>query len=678
MGNREHHALVTVASGCRCGCAFCTHSNGKTGLSLDDAIGGTTPLPDCRIATIMAGDVMVDALGPLVSRLAASGTEEIFVYAHPGCDDVRPMKALRDAGATGIHLVLPAVERQALAAICGPSAVLANIAMIIKGANYLGMKVMLEIPVLSENLSMLADIAERALGMIDRPAGISLPFRATHDANGPRAWDFRLAVPHVRRVLAIAAGKGVPVTLGGPEGAAPCVLNLPDADIAWYPDLDSGARTGDGRGRPLEECASCLAATACNSLMQGFARALDLPLRPVDDTTPARPPAAASSATLFVRRSELDGLLARAAGIDRCTAPWDSLEAHDRTGRVTPCEGSWPRRDVIGTPDCESGRGWLDAGLLESFNSPAMTAMRRAMVSGGRGATCNHTCPRFHETWAIRPPTRLARSAVFHENLVLNLREFIDGAEILESRPLNITISPSLRCNQRCRMCDLDDEDAGATGIDVPDRILDEVIELLPTTATLAFTGGEPLTSRRTMEIIGRITPDAFPDTRVTLTTNGTLLTPAAIAGLSGSNVAAVFISINAATAETHAIVSGVQGRFDKVMNNARAMIEAAGRMPLQPDVVLSFVVMRSTIAELGAFLDLAYGMGAGVRLLPIERDRLGESIFTNRETLDAAAALIRGLLERDRLRRPRQAGELARLDRLIRAKMADDDLSPI
>lgn len=680
MNNREHHALVTVAGGCGCGCAFCTHSNGKNGLSMDEAAGGSCPLPDCRVATIMAGDVMVEALVPLVSRLATAGTEEIFLYAHPGCDDVRPLKALREAGATGIHLVLPAVERQALAAVCGPSAGLTNVAMLIKGANSLGMKVMLEIPVLNENLTKLGDIAGRALGLIDRPAGISLPFRATHDTTGMRAWDFRLAAPHVARLIAVAAARGVPVNLGGPEGAAPCVLNLPEAEIAWYPDLDRGQRADDRQRRPLEECASCHVAPACVSMMQGFAPTPGAPLRPVAETQTCGNGqlAAKDAATLFIRRSDLDALLARAAGIDRCTAPWDSLEAHDRTGRVAPCEGTWPRRDVIGTSGCESNRGWLDAGLLESFNNPAMRAMRRAMVNKGRGAACNFTCPRFNETWAERPPTRLGRSAVFHENLLLNLREFIDGAEILESRPLNITISPSLRCNQRCRMCDLTDEEAGATRVDVPDRILDEVLELLPTTATLAFTGGEPLTSRRTMEIIARITPDAFPDTRVTLTTNGTLLTPSAIDGLSGSNVAAVFISVNAATPDTHSFVTGVHGRFEKVMANACAMVDAARRMPMRPAVILSFVVMRSTIGELEAFIDLAHRIGAGIRLLPVERDRLGESIFTDRETIAAAATLVRRLLERERTQPPAGRGELERLDRLIRAKMTDDDLSPL
>ena len=451
------------------------------------------------------------------------------------------------------------------------------------------------------------------------------------------------------------------------------MLNPADARVEWYPGMDSGRTPGTTAERPLEQCGSCRAAPSCVSAMRGFAPGPGNPLRPVDDVRPIEKCAAA----MFVRRADLDRLLAEASRIDRCTAPWDSLEAHDRTGRAAPCEGSWPRRDVIGNPDGEGG-GWLRDGLLRSFNAPSMVAMRRAMVAGGRAASCRPACPRFGESWRDRSPTRLPRTAVFHENLMLNLREFIDGADVLRSRPLSITISPSLKCNQACRMCDLADPSAGPLDVRVPDAILDEVAMLLPTTATLAITGGEPLTSRRIIDIIAGITPKTLPDTRVTLTTNGTLLRPETIARFERSNLASVYISLNAATAATHALVTGVDGAFAGVVENARAMVAASRKMPMKPDVSLSFVVMRSTIGELGQFIELARTIGAGVRLLPIERDRLGESIFTDPDVAANAAEKIRGLLFRLRGTWPDAAVELSRLDRLIRTRMADNDYSPM
>lgn len=685
MGDRLNHRILNVGRGCSAGCRFCTHSNGRYGASPDELTCQIAVMEPFLSTTIMAGDVISDAIVPTVTALRAAGTPEIFLYAHPACDDLDALKALFDAGVTGLHLLVPAVDRQTLDLVCGPRASLKKLATMIRAANLLGMPIRLEVPVLFENFHSLPDIVARSLAIIREPAGIEFPFRAGHDGNGPRGWDYRLAAGQVIEAVELARTAGVPVRTGGREGAPPCVLDIRGATADLYPELDRLAI--DITARPFATCASCDAAGACVADAPGFDPAPDRPLEPVlrqgacvatvPSETPENRLSPESSAALFIRRTDLNRLLVAAAKVNRCTAPWDSLEAHDRTGRVAPCEGSWPRRDVVGDVP-NHGCGWMNDGLLRSFNSPAMVRMRRTMMASGREASCNPHCPRFGESAENRPQIKLPRTQVFHDNLLRNLTEFVDGADILESRPRNITISPSLRCNQRCRMCDLTDSLAGETGIDTPPTIIDELMELLPTTATLALTGGEPLISSRIVKLIAGITDARLPDTSVTLTTNGTLLTPTVIGALKASRISKVYISLNASNQESHTRVTGIDGRFQKVLNNIKAMVAASAFMPLRPSVILSFVVMKSTLADLPEFIELARRHGAGIRLLPVERDRLGESIFTDPATmLHVQKALIKlSLNHRDSW--PEAAAETSRLVTLLKNRIDSNELAPL
>lgn len=678
MAIHEDHAVITVKGTCLCGCRFCSRSEGRIGRTVENICADRDAITRSHSATIMAGDLITTDIVPLVRLLRERGTDRIFVYAHPACSDIMPMKELHEAGLTGIHLVLPAADRQTLALVCGPQARLENAARLISGANALGMAVRLEIPVLEQNFESVPDTLSKALKLIQNCVGVEMPFHAIHDGHSTKTWDYRKATDSVEAAAKIARKYNIPLISGGSGGVPPCLIDVRGATPESYPELDS--RIENNRRcdcGPLDACRDCAATSVCIVGLEGFSdegRCV-LPLA----KSPEKPTAVYAS-ELFIRKADLNDARQRAEQIDRCPAPWDSLEAHDRTGRTAPCEGSWPKREVIGQPDELPGiqTGWLRDGLLASYNSPFMKRMRQAMVESGRAFSCNRHCPRFMETWASRPAIRLPRTRVFADNLQKSLEEFISGAVELESRPLNITISPSLRCNQRCRMCDLTDPAAGEVGIDTPDAIFDELEMLLPTTATLALTGGEPLISRRIVDVISRITPRNLPDTMVTLTTNGTLLSPEIIDKFKPSNLSAVFISLNAATRDTHELITGLPGRFERVLENAAAMLDASRTMPMRPAVMLSFVVMRSNLRELPAFLEIASRIGTGIRLLPIERDQLGESIFTDLNTLEEAESMVRKLRDRYTLPGGQAVAELERLHGVIRLKMADDELSAL
>jgi len=298
--------------------------------------------------------------------------------------------------------------------------------------------------------------------------------------------------------------------------------------------------------------------------------------------------------------------------------------------------------------------------------------------------TCKPECPAFHggPQTAI-PPIPAPVSRTFHDNLVLNLREMLDGALVLSSKPLSISFSPTLRCPNRCRMCDVHEVRQvmgdGPELRDMTDALKDELLALLPTTRMLALTGGEPLASRRMIEVLRAFDAEKYPDGAVTITTNGLLLRESMLKDLRGTRFKAFYVSLNAATEETYEFVSGTRGGFKKVLQNLELLLRYASTMVGRPSVVLSFVVMRSTWRELPAFLDLSRRLNCHVRLLPIERDQNSESIFTDHDELVRVLELL------DRVIAPRLASlpwsygsEVRRLRSILHSKLARRDFTPL
>jgi MoaA/NifB/PqqE/SkfB family radical SAM enzyme len=204
-------------------------------------------------------------------------------------------------------------------------------------------------------------------------------------------------------------------------------------------------------------------------------------------------------------------------------------------------------------------------------------------------------------------------------------------------------------------------------------------VDLLPTVRMLALTGGEPLVSRRMRDVLRRFTADRYPDGTVTVTTNGLLLREPLIRDLSATRIRLFYVSLNAATEGTYEHVTLTRGGFPRVLANIRTLLDHAPRMAGRPTVLASFVTMRSNWTELPAFVDLARGLGVGIRLLPVERDRCGESIFTDEATLRAVLAMVREQVV------PRLAGlpwsyrvEVRRLESILAGRLERRDFRPL
>ena len=675
-GVASDEELIRVRAGCSLACPFCTYSQGNVGSSLDEVLAPDFKVPSAGHVLILAGDVLRADLAPLVRRLRDSGTSDVSAYAHSGVTDLAALDVLSLAGMNGLHLVLPSAAKASLSALTGGRGTLTRAATLIDRANALQMRVTLDVPVVERSRDELPDTVRRALNRVANPRNVVV--RLLNEGRGP-AWDRSLARDAIVEAAEIARVRGVSLQFGHHEAPPPCLLDLPRATPDMYPSF---ATPGQTRSSPLpfEACSHCAVERVC-TLEAGVGAPEPPGLKAVDPVVTGQgPDTRPRSVELFLRQDRLQGLLDEfRRRAPACRFPWEELEAHDIRGVVTPCAGGWPLLDSVNR--CTS---WHGHSLLGAWNSVGMQEFRRAHAARDPFRTCKRECPAFHGgTQSAIPPLRTPVSRRFYDNLILNFEEMLAGAEVLQSRPLAISISPTLRCPNRCRMCDihemLDLMGNGPELREMPDAQYEELLELLPTTRMLALTGGEPLVSRRVRDLLKAFTPDRCPDGSVTVTTNGLLLREPLIRDLSGTRIRLFYVSLNAATGPTYEHQTETRGGFDRVLRNVQTLLTMAPRMAGRPRVLLSFVVMRSNFHELPAFLDLALAMGVGVRVQPIERDRCGESIFTDEATLRRVLDVI-ALQARPRVARAPQSyrAEVARVESILRGKLERADFTPL
>ncbi len=682
-GTPSQEDIVQIGAGCSMSCTFCPHGGGRSGRSTAEILDPSYPLPVASRVTLLAGDLIRADLAPVVERLRSAGSRDVFIYATPGAWDLDSLDALKRAGLTGLHLMLPSASRDALKALAGPRASLGLMARLVRHAAGLGLRFAADIPVVQSTAASIHETVDRFLRLPVAHDRVILRFLAEFDSvKGPIAWDHSLAAKSVSDAAISCRTARVDLVLAHPEAPPACRMNLTDASIDMYPGLRmSGARSGDTH--PYQACKVCFASSICPAGRLSpdvEPTPLPAPGATTNDTTPTVKAARPTSIVIWQRQAVLEGLSRElAAKRLACRYPWEQMEAHDIRGTVTPCAGGWPLNATIN--DCWS---WHDSSLLGAWNSPAMQRVRASIAANDPMATCKPECPAFHGGPQSALPSFLAPSTqVMFDNIVANTREMLDGATILNSRPQSISFSPTMRCTNRCRMCDIHEvmQAMGRPAIvrEMPDALFDELIDLLPTTRMLALTGGEPLVSKRMRQVLARFRADDYPDGAVTITTNGQLLNQHILNDLSVTRIKLFYVSLNAADDEMYEFVSGVRGGFSRVRRNLETLISTTPRMAGRPGVVLSFVVMRSNFRQLPAFLDLARRLGTGVRLLPVERDRLGESIFTDEQTL----AEVRGMLARSVI--PVIAGfpwgyraEVTRLDSILSARMSARDFRPL
>jgi radical SAM protein with 4Fe4S-binding SPASM domain len=192
----------------------------------------------------------------------------------------------------------------------------------------------------------------------------------------------------------------------------------------------------------------------------------------------------------------------------------------------------------------------------------------------------------------------------------VSLAEFLEEAGAYARRiPLEGTIETTFRCNLNCVHCYVN-EPAGARAVQERELELTRLKELIDEIAEegcldLLLTGGEVL-----------LRPD-FPDLyrhavgrglRVSLYTNGTLVTEAIADLLAAHPPALVEITLYGMTRETYERVTRVKGSFDRCLQGIRRLHERGVALKLKT------MVLTWNESEVASMREFARSLGVGFR----------------------------------------------------------------
>jgi radical SAM protein with 4Fe4S-binding SPASM domain len=179
-------------------------------------------------------------------------------------------------------------------------------------------------------------------------------------------------------------------------------------------------------------------------------------------------------------------------------------------------------------------------------------------------------------------------------------------------RPLTLEIDVTNQCNLRCVFCHFSAEAYSKR------KREDISVENFAQIAKQAFPFChlvhlayicEPLLHPQFGELVALTKSWGVP--YVTVTTNGLLLNEQTIEQLISGGLEGIAISMDGATKPTYERIRR-KGNFDKLIGNMSALQRAKQRHASPtPHLALNFVMMRSNIAELPAFIRLAHEIGA-------------------------------------------------------------------
>lgn len=351
-----------------------------------------------------------------------------------------------------------------------------------------------------------------------------------------------------------------------------------------------------------------------------------------------------------------------------CTAPWTTLEVTDFDGRVHQCDKSWTLGD----------RGQLAGNSLQAlWNGPGYRAARRSMAAHDTDRLCRSICPRLRD--GRYAPSRLrpyGRSAIFVENQRLLREDVAERREEMRALPLRMSLCPSSYCNYDCIMCDY-----GRTARrDLPSHVWEELAELLPTLGELNLHGGEPLACADVMKFLREMDSARYPDLRVNLITNGSLLTERALAHMRGCAFGEVTVSLNAGSADVYARVQrGIA--FEDVLENVDALVRFRDSQPAGFNVALGFVVQPANAETIVDFARLARARRLPIQLRPLAPDTpdgLARRFYGDPSAVAEVLAHLENMREYAAAEQPEWIAQVDSMKQAIEAQAKDERRLPL
>ena len=201
--------------------------------------------------------------------------------------------------------------------------------------------------------------------------------------------------------------------------------------------------------------------------------------------------------------------------------------------------------------------------------------------------------------------------ACFHDdawaaNYALNLWEYVNRVDRLETYPWNIALPIADVCNARCTFCN---SWLRGQAIMKPQE-LERFLPLLPTAKLIGFQGhGEPLVNPHLRELLAQVSAHIDNRAIAYIITNALHLEKH-LDMLVAARVVGYNVSLNATTPKTHDIVMGLgEDGFDRALSGVRSAV-ALKRTNPAVYVTISMVLTADNVHEAVDFVALGNQLG--------------------------------------------------------------------
>lgn len=239
------------------------------------------------------------------------------------------------------------------------------------------------------------------------------------------------------------------------------------------------------------------------------------------------------------------------------------------------------------------------------WNSPQALIFRAQMLNGSFAQCDCNKCP------GLLGNLLPTRESILQGAHGVEIQQALrDRAIILDRGPTVVKLCYDVSCNLWCPSCRSERIVARKTTQEALNRVRDEfILPFLKDARILVLSGdGDPFASRHYRDIM-RMTWERLPDLRLSLHTNAVLLDERAWRDLHlEGRVGLIQVSIDAATAETYAIVRR-GGDFNRLLSNLEFLAGKRRRSEFAR-LELLYVVQTCNFLEMGDFVRLGQRLG--------------------------------------------------------------------
>ncbi len=200
------------------------------------------------------------------------------------------------------------------------------------------------------------------------------------------------------------------------------------------------------------------------------------------------------------------------------------------------------------------------------------------------------------------------------KNILLNEHEILERKTILESYPRKIEFNLTNKCNLSCIMCT---EESHSCDFFAPDKLIDELIDIMPYLQNLTLRGGEVFLHKRLFEILEKSRKNEL---FVEIITNGLLLNSSIINKIIQLNeLLTLTFSIDSLDKNKYEFIRR-GGKFDKLMENISLLNKIRKNNKFKGKIGINMVVMSINYREIEDIIEFAGKNDFSiVQLIPVQ-----------------------------------------------------------